>query len=271
MVEMMSSCTQLYELILYSSRLFSLGPHDLEQIESLVTSSSWKIRSLRLMECSSQSPILYELLSVFPDVQFLVLGIELSAAPPLWTPAVELYELKLHRTLPSEVLVWLLSSSRQSLRILELRDLPSASTALDLVPCFPNLQSLRLMRFNSHSAAILLQCANLVELVLLNVPTIFPLPPLPASLQHLYLPIQTYSTGIDIESVLRAVNSDNLPNLRILSFTGASDQASPLQAACLSKNINFRASPSKSWTNDDPVKTLHFPRRKSISNFLLMR
>ncbi|KAJ7134633.1 hypothetical protein C8R44DRAFT_771034 [Mycena epipterygia] len=267
LVSILEHCPKLYELSISARGLFSL---DSEAV-SRMASASLSIRSLRMMECSVQSPLLYELLALFTQVQFLTLAVEIVASPPPWTPAMRLYELTLHRTPSSEVLVWLLSASGTTLRILELRDLPSAHTQYDLAMCCPHIQSLRLMRYNAYTAAILRQCTNLLELVLLNVPMIVSLPELPPSLEHFALLIQTYTASVDLQPVIAAVNS--LPHLRIFTFIGDSklQQIPQLKAACDARGVTMWTTLHKFWINDDPVIATHFPRRRqSVSNFYLM-
>ncbi|KAJ7212110.1 hypothetical protein GGX14DRAFT_362171 [Mycena pura] len=269
LVSVLRRCPQLYELTISARGLFSFPDESIAALVSIMNSTGLSIRSLRLIECSVQSPILYQLMGVFPTIEFLTLGVELAATPPLWKPICALYELKCHRTLSPEMLVWLLSSSASSLRVLELRDLPSARTAVELAPYCESIQSLRLMRYNAHTAAILRQCTNLLELVLLNVPTLVSLPSLPPSLEHITLLIQTYTTSVDLTPVIVAVNS--LPNLRTLSFMGDLGQIAVLQSVCDSKNVSLWRTSQKFWTMDDPIKATRFPRRQSVSNFYLMK
>ncbi|KAJ6477443.1 hypothetical protein C8R47DRAFT_1020508 [Mycena vitilis] len=269
LISILKHCPQIYELSISAHRLFSIGLAGLSGITAVVGTASIEIRSLKLVDCSVQSPILYELLALFPTVEFLTLGVEVAASPPAWTPTFRLYELTLHRTCASEVLAWLLLASSESLRILELRDLPSERTPSDLAMCCPHIQSLRLMRFNAHSAIILRQCTGLLELVLLNVPTLVTLPELPHSLEHFALLIQTYTTSVDLRPVIAAV--DSLPRLRILSFIGDLQDISLLKASCDAKGVILQANWRKFWINDDPVKATRFPRRRSVSNFYLMR
>ncbi|KAJ7863106.1 hypothetical protein B0H14DRAFT_2739306 [Mycena olivaceomarginata] len=223
--------TLLYELSI-NAQLFSLG-EDISSISAIVHAASISIRSLRLMECSVHSPILYELIGLFPSVEFLTLGVEIAAAPPPWTPAIQLYELMLHRTPPSDLLQWLLSSSGTSLRILEMRDLPSARTS-----------SLRFMRYNTYSAAILHQCTNLG-----------------GSLEHFALLIQTYTAHVDLEPVFKAVES--LPCLKIVTF-----------AICDAKGVSLHTTLRKYWISLCSWTILsrrhEFPRRLSVSNFYSM-
>ncbi|KAJ7044127.1 hypothetical protein C8F04DRAFT_1028025 [Mycena alexandri] len=266
LVSILRHCPQLYELSVSARGLFSLGHRGISRIAAVVRDTS--IRSLRLIDSSVQSPILYELLELFPTVEFLTLGVEIASAPPASAPAFQLYELTLQRTPSSDVLAWLLSMSGTSLRILELRDPPSPNTHLDLATCCPHLQSLRLMRYNSHSGAILRQCTNLLELVILNVPMFASLRELPPTLEHFALLIQTYTASVDLGLVISAVNS--LPRLRILTFIGDSEQIPLLQDTCNAKNVALHARLHKFWISDDPIKTTRFPRRKSVSNFYLM-
>lgn len=243
LVSILEHCPQLYELCINARGLFSLGTESTASLAAVQHS----IRALRLMECSVQSPILYQLFAIFPEVQFLTLGVEIVASPPAWALTAQLYELTLHRTPSSEILTWLLSSSHSSLRILELRDLPSARTPSNLAAYCPHIQSLRLMRYNAHTAAILQQCTNLTELVLLNVPTIVSLPALPPSLEHFTLLIQTYTIRVNLQPIIAAVNG--LPQLRTLSLLGSppKDQILDLQAACDAKGVVMSSSPDKIW------------------------
>ncbi|KAF7365213.1 54S ribosomal protein l4 [Mycena venus] len=247
LASILGHCPHLYELCISAHRLFSLDAEDLSTISTVIHVTSIVIRSLRLIECSVQSPLLYELIGLFPSVEFLTVGVEIAAAPPPWTPAIQLYELTLQRTSPSDVLQWLLSSSRTSLRILELRDLPSASTHTDIAMCSPHIQSLRLMRYNAYSAAILRQCTNLLELVLLNIPT--SLPALPPSLEHFALLIQTYTASVDLRPVIEAI--EELPHLRLLTFVG--DPPDILQATCDAKGVTLQASLRKFWILGAPA------------------
>ncbi|KAJ6613279.1 hypothetical protein B0H10DRAFT_1881385 [Mycena sp. CBHHK59/15] len=272
LVSILERCPKLYELSISSRGLFWLGLQSRSDIMAVIQTNSLSIRSLRILECSVQSPILYELLALFPAIQFLTLGVEIAASPPSWTPMHNFYELSLHRTPSSEILSWLLSASEISLRILELRDLPSVHTQADLARHCPHIQSLRLMRYNAHTAAILRQCTNLSELVLLNVPTLISLPDLPPSLEHFAFVIQTHSASVDLRPVINAVSA--LPHLRILSFVGDPqlDQIPMLKSACDAKGAIMRQTTThRFWVTEDPVMTTRFPgRRQSVSNFYLM-
>ncbi|KAJ6559189.1 hypothetical protein DFH09DRAFT_1036589 [Mycena vulgaris] len=271
LIAILGCCPKLYELGINARGLFSLGSESSSRIVEVVRATSLSIRSLRMMECSVQSPVLYELLALFPGVQFLTLGVEIAASPPSWTPSFQLYEVTLHRTPSSQVLRWLLSASWTTLRILELRDLPSPYTQSDLAMCCPHIQSLRLMRYNASTAAILRQCTNLLELVLSIVPTFVSLPDLPPSLEHFALLTPTYTASVDLQQVIAAV--DSLPCLRVLTFIGDSQlkQLPRLKAACGAKDVAMWTTEQKFWINDDPVVATRFPRRsQSVSNFYLM-
>ncbi|KAJ7095862.1 hypothetical protein B0H15DRAFT_880581 [Mycena belliarum] len=271
LVAILGCCPKLYELIIRARKLFSLDSASKSELADVVRNAPLCIRSLRMLECGVQSPILYEFVALFPDLQFLTIGVEITASPPPWMPAFQLYELKLYRTLSSEVLTWLLSASRTTLRILELRDMPGMHTQTDLAICCSGIQSLRLMRYNSHAAAILTQCTNLLELVLLNVPAFVSIPDLPPSLEHIAVLIQTYTASVDLQPLIAAL--DVLPRLRILTFMGDPQiqQLPQLKAICLTKNVALYTPRHKFWINDDPVVATSFPRRRrSTSNFYLM-
>ncbi|KAK0244022.1 hypothetical protein EDD85DRAFT_1017779 [Armillaria nabsnona] len=108
---LLTHCARLYELGLSAQGVFTLPPF-------MPTAN---IRALHLVECSVQSPILYDLLALFPTVRFLTVDTEIVAPPPsIATPAPTLYELALKRSLRADILTWILANSVGPLRILEL-------------------------------------------------------------------------------------------------------------------------------------------------------
>ncbi|KAK0504190.1 hypothetical protein EDD18DRAFT_1345068 [Armillaria luteobubalina] len=161
---LLANCTRLYELGL-TARVFTLPP----------SVPSANIRALRLVECSVQSPILYGLLALFPAVRFLTIDTEIVALPPpAAAPPPALYELVLKRSLSADILTWILANSLGSLRILELKDLPSTDMKDILGPHGPYIHSLRIFRFSNNAASILRSCVNLKEFVLSSLPVMGP-------------------------------------------------------------------------------------------------
>ncbi len=184
---LLTHCSRLYELGLSAQGVFTLPP----------SVPSANIRALRLVECSVQSPILYDLLALFPTVRFLTVGTEIVAPPPptAMIPAPALYELALKRSLRVDILTWILANSLGSLRILELMDLPSADMKDVLRPHGPYIHSLRIFRFSYTALSILRSCINLKEFVLSSLPVMGPsLDNLPRSIEHFNLNSHALST-----------------------------------------------------------------------------
>ncbi len=186
LVFLLTHCSRLYELGLSAKGVFTLPP-------SLPSANT---RALRLVECSVQSPILYDLLSLFPTVCFLTVGTEIVAPPPPTAiPAPVLYELALKRSLGDDILTWILANSVGSLRILELMDLPSADMKDVLRPHGSYIHSLRIFRFSHTAASILRSCINFKEFVLSSLPVMGPsLDNLPRSIEHFNLISHALST-----------------------------------------------------------------------------
>jgi hypothetical protein len=127
-------------------------------------------------------------MSVLDSLEFLWIGSETSRYPiPGHACNARLYELRLTRNPPPATFRWLLSSSLETLRILELRDAIGVEIKQILAPFCPNIRSLRLMTFNHISVDLLRMCTNLEELTLLNIPGLFAFPPLPPTFYHLAL------------------------------------------------------------------------------------
>ncbi|KAF8918858.1 hypothetical protein CPB85DRAFT_1249198 [Mucidula mucida] len=114
---LLSVLPRLYSISIWVAGLVTIPTPLRASIQAIVASTHMNIRALRIMECSVQAPILYELLSLFPTVKCLHIGPEI-VAPPLSEPirGLELYELSLKRSLPPYVLEWILAHSRGTLR-----------------------------------------------------------------------------------------------------------------------------------------------------------
>lgn len=248
LLNIISRLPYLYELSLHINGIFSLRWDTVSDLRTIATATWPGVRALRVLDCSVQSPILYELLSVFPTVQFLTIGTEM-ATPPITPPipGLQLYELVLFRTLPSEILTWLLANSTTSLHILELRDLPGSHMPPVLEKHGPHIRALRLMRYNAQAAAIVRICTNLAELIIMNIPQFISLPTLPPSLEHFGFVNQAYVSSVVLRPVIEAINK--LPNLRTLScdLDPSHDGFLLLEETCAAKHITMRTNLPKLW------------------------
>ncbi|KAF9077823.1 hypothetical protein BDP27DRAFT_1208342 [Rhodocollybia butyracea] len=237
------------------------------------TPPSSRLRALRVMECSSQSPILYELLVFFPTIEFLATGIEIVAPPPKVPAKFKLYELTMFRTLTPEIFSWLLANSLDTLRIVELRDLPSAEVTAVLVGCGHQLQSFRAMKYHTNTAKIVQSCTNLQELVILGIPSIppFTIQRLPLTLEHLSLVHSHSDPSVGIADMMMLVK--NSSKLKLLSCDGRFKR-DPLYGVfhdiCMKKGIEVESSEYGLWPNEEPVKAFNFPRGRTMLNLRAM-
>ncbi|KAI0917284.1 hypothetical protein AcW1_007487 [Taiwanofungus camphoratus] len=271
-IAVLSRCSRLYELVLRISGVHEFDDETLYRLRQLAdgpTPSS--IRALSLMRCGVQSPILYQLLGVWPTIQFLQLGVEINATPPSQPANLRLYELILHRTPSHEIVRWLLSASETSLQIVDSRDVPGTEFD-DLFDVHgPRLRSLRLMRYGSRAAAVIRRCPNLEELVLFQLSTFLRLVGLPQTLEHLSFRNFGLSANRSLQSVLAAI--DALPRLRIVTCdpdTAQHVDFPALQFKCRQRGIELATDALPIWITDDPIHACRLPRRKSVSNFQLM-
>ncbi|KAI0755001.1 hypothetical protein C8Q80DRAFT_1142354 [Daedaleopsis nitida] len=288
---------RLYELILRVTGIHQLGDDIVQKLKQLArpkqnsngggttlpvedseagcvaeeaTPTPVRIRALSLLSCGVQSPILYQLLSVWPSIEFLFIGVEIAAPIPRWLPECRLYQLTLMRTPRPAIMSWLLSSSMQSLRIVSFRDAPGR----ELDPLFeefgPRLRSLRLMNYSLRAASVLKMCPNLEEFVLVQLSTLFELENLPPSLEHLNcrnLPSEDQS----LASVVRAV--DRLPRLRVVTCAKeaqAEETFEEMERICAHKNIELHVDETPFWVPEEPVYVDKFPRSRSVASFALM-
>ncbi|KAI0822318.1 hypothetical protein BC628DRAFT_1412423 [Trametes gibbosa] len=281
-VDILCRAPRLYELALRVAGVHQLSLDTTEKLMRLATSgrldssdsadrhAPLRIRSLVLLSCGIQSPILYQLLQVWPCVEFLYLGVEIATPPPRWTPKFSLYQLTLMRTPRYAILSWLLSSSTKGLRIVMFRDAPGRDIDPLLEVIGPRLRSLRLMNFSPRATAVLKFCANLEELVIVQMSTLFQLDGLPPRLEHLScrnLPSEDQSLG----SIIHAVGE--LQQLRVVTCdprAGEDTRFGELGALCESKNIELLLDETPFWVREDSVYVDRFPRSKSVGNFALM-
>lgn len=216
---LMKQVSNLYELSISMPGTFSLEAALAELKRSTPASYPTHLKALRIADCSVQSPILYELLDFFPSIEFLKIQVEIVVPPPRLPAKFHLYDLAMFRTLSTEITTWLLSSSRDTLCILELRDLPSAGVTDLLVREYGRqLLSFRTMRYNMSTAKILHSCNNLQEFMILGLPSVptLSIQNFPVTLEHFSLVHRHSDPSMDIADVIILIKT--LLNLKLLSF-----------------------------------------------------
>ncbi|KAH9922823.1 uncharacterized protein BXZ73DRAFT_91541 [Epithele typhae] len=229
------------------------------------------IRAIAILSCGIQSPILYQLLSIWPCVNFLHLGVEIAAPPPkAWQPSFQLYELALMRTPRLWVFSWLLSSSTDSLRILTFRDLPWREFDPLLDKLGPRLRSLRLQNYSLRAVPTIRRCPNLEEFIVLRVPELIKLTPLPQTVEHLSCRFMLSENG----SLAQAVDLvGSLPRLRVFTCDSAvrkDEHIRDLETLCAAKGVELCFDETPFWLREDPVPVQRFPRWRSVTNYALM-
>lgn len=235
--KLLQACPRVYDL--------SLAFHgvDLEE-ESLemLRVAGQGLKALSLACYGSQGPILYQLLSIWPNIQFLNIRSAMSNSLP-WGDGptsvlqsnadnagevtrrdgatIRLHDLVLSSMLPPAAVAWLLASSADSLRTLELgeqRNLGEKEILRYILPCTPRLRSLRLWCYDYETAALLRMCTSLEELVFCNLqfplhcPLVLNLPP---TIKHLSVRVSGDRQLVKLQRVVEAV--DKLPNLKVLT------------------------------------------------------
>ena len=142
----------------------------IDHIHTLITEKNGpRLRELNIIKTPLRSSLLYQLVFLWPGIQSLGIGCKTYATPPKVPSKLRLRKLAISccELLPSEVRSWLLSGSRDSMRILELEGEPGPS-ALDLVAEFGDgIQALRIPCFNKTSARVVERCKNLKQLTLI--------------------------------------------------------------------------------------------------------
>jgi len=266
--QMLQACPRLYELSLSTYALHEFDKFVLAKLKD----SGQGIRSLNLRHCGVQSPVLFQLLGIWPRIQFLKIGTEIAAWPwrqPTTTPVlrqpqpglngdplsqlppahVSLYDLHLSRIPQQPVLTWLLGSSTSSLRILDLHEVPGISGRQTLGVHAPHLRSLRLLHFSHDSAAFLRQCTHLEELILYNLPVLVPLAPeLPLSIEHLSFRNPTHTFRHMLRPILDAI--EVLPTLRVVTCdknTEGLRDFEALRSKCAEKGVEVVISEVPIW------------------------
>ncbi|KAF6740872.1 hypothetical protein DFP72DRAFT_1182484 [Ephemerocybe angulata] len=276
-VTLLERCTSLYELGFRASGPDGFSDAVVDSLRRLSESQPLALRSLMIYECGLQSPAVRQLVSSFPTIEFLSINCEVG--PRLANGVscnARLYELRLTRNIPDDLLRWLLQSSEDTLQVLELRDVPGRKMLNILKPYCNTIRSLRLMTFNLTSSEIVNHCQNLEELVMMGIPNVFPLPTLlPVSLHHLsiVLPnvtertrLRPYTKVVVSHGALRSVRCRG-PVRKVEDFPG-------FEEACKAHNVALVVEEEGVWLgfwkNEPCVKADVFPRRRSVSNFNLM-
>lgn len=266
--QLLQACPRLYEL-----SLSTYGVHEFDQFAlAKLKDAGQGIRALNLQYCGVQSPVLFQLLGIWPRIRFLKIGTEIAAWPwrlPAQIPIlrqpqtnagasdvaqrppahVSLYDLALSRIPQQPVLSWLLGSSATSLRILDLHEVPGIAARQALSIHAPHLRSLRLLHFSLDSAAFLRQCTRLQELVIYNVPVFVPLAPeLPHSIEHLSFRNPRHTFRNTLRPFLEAI--EVLPKLRIVTCDTNSEglrDFESLKARCAEKGVEVVISEVPIW------------------------
>ncbi|RPD62358.1 hypothetical protein L227DRAFT_544864 [Lentinus tigrinus ALCF2SS1-6] len=269
LADILDRTPRLYELVLRVTGIHQFTDGTMEKLRKLAT-GPLRLRALTILSCGIQSPILFQLLSVWPSIEFLHIGVEIAPPAPRWRPTFKLYQLTLMRTPRIHMLKWLLSSSMDSLRILSFRDLPGRDFDPLLEQLGPGLRSLRLMNYSLRAASVTKQCPNLEEFVIVQLSPFLKLSNLPQSLEHLScrnLPTEDQS----LQSIIEAVS--DLPKLKVVTCDRRAREDElfgELEGLCASKGVELFVDETPFWVREDPVPVERFPRNKSVANFALM-
>jgi hypothetical protein len=254
----LACCPRLYQLGLDLYGLQELSPTVIDKLSVGAVGMPFRlnIRALCFFSIGVQSLVPYQLLSICPSIQFLVLGGGTVTTPP---PDLSfnfcLYELVLQRALPVNILERLLSTSETSLRVLEFKDPPSLEVVCLLAKHGPHIRSLRLMRYDFTSAALVQICTNLKELMILHVPSLVPMTSLPHSLEHVAFLNLRHLSGYPLDTITSAI--DTLPNLCMVTCYGMSvkhSQFFALRAACNARGVTLRLRKGQDWSVGGPCR-----------------
>jgi len=231
---LLSWCPRLYELALLSF-IHELDDTTIRELQHIA--KTVKLRALHLMLSGVQSPILYQLISVWPGIQCLTIDFEIAASPPPQLPNIQLQELKLVRNPSLECLEWLFSIPQTSLKILDIRDV-SGRQMVDVVAKYaPHLRSLRILCYNKDFANILRLCTQLEELVIIHMSCVIPLKDLPSTIEHFGF----HDAGSSIhDSVLPLIAAS--PKLRVVTChqrISENPDFPTLRSACEARNVEL--------------------------------
>ncbi|KDQ62370.1 hypothetical protein JAAARDRAFT_149190 [Jaapia argillacea MUCL 33604] len=270
LASIMSSCPKLYELAFHSAAMYAFSDDDMAALEAVVKGGV-RIRSLIVMGFGVQSPAIYQLISLWPSIQFLRIGSEFVASPPPYPSNLALYELALHRLPSPEIVTWLLASSKDTLRIFDCRDILSHGLTSILSPYAPSLRSVRLLRYSEQTANFLSLCINLEEFAVYHIPLVTGFKNLPQSIEHFVFLNPTWSGSHTLQPVIAAVKSLQKLHTVTCDEDSASHRHFPeLVAECEGRGIGLKSDALPLWRYDDAVMVNKFPRGRSVANWVLM-
>jgi hypothetical protein len=202
----------LYELSLHVYDILRFNQLELAELRFIA--NTIQLRALRLLRFAAESVIIFQLISVWPTIQYLTIGSELTIPPPIPLPNIKLHELSFFRTsIRPRCLEWLLSGSESSLRILQFRDTPGQQMKRIVRKHTQHLRSLRMQRYDKDTADILRSCTRLEELVLFQLPIFMEVKDLPLTIEH----FSFYFRGSAIIRHPLIALIDTLPNLRVIT------------------------------------------------------
>ncbi|KAF9026100.1 hypothetical protein BDZ89DRAFT_1067772 [Hymenopellis radicata] len=255
-VHLLSILPRLYSISIWLVGLVTIPTPLRASIQAVVASTNISIRALRIMECSVQAPILYELLALFPTVKCLHIGPEI-------------------RSLPSHVLEWILAHTQDTLRILELFDSVRSDTISTFERVGPGIHSLRIMRYDSNTAQVLRCCTQLRELIMQPTPPLVRLT-LPRSIERVNIANWYYNQHhsmtdwtLYVDAVLHGPGPITFQCDKDSSSNGREGFLA-LEAACRKTGATLELQPRNWWPNEDPVVVSSFPRGRTTDNFPLM-
>lgn len=230
---------RLYELHLNSSVL-ALDDETIQKLRTLVagTPTHYRLRCLKWFGPNPQSNMMYQLLDLWPTIQFLYIGNPIACEPPPQRPNFTLYEIGYIKPPTTNVLKWLIPE--HSLRVVYLQD---DNTESDTTKLFnregPHILSVRIQTYTLFSASLVSRCPRLKEL------NMGPLPKeltedmngtIPRSLEHLRIREDPDSIAV----ILKVL--DGLPALRVITLPikvrklkGVED----LEARCVKQSVQL--------------------------------
>ncbi|KAI0786811.1 hypothetical protein C8Q75DRAFT_245434 [Abortiporus biennis] len=280
-IHLLSVCPNLYELALRVQSLYQFDQATLDSLTGLATRPSnhngildHAIRpaAFTLIECGIQSPIIYQILSIWPCIQFLRLQTEINAPPPRDAPKFKLYELSLIRVLARiETIHWLLSTSEGHLRILDFRDAPGSEYKAIFSTHGRHLQSVRFFRQDLTTSSLLALCPNLRELVIMQVSSYIPLKNVPESVEHFSFRDFAWGMNDTLEPVIELIKK--LPNLKVVScdfHANVHKDMPELRRICSERDVEVISNLPGIIVFEDPVPLGCLPRGKTVLNFPLM-
>ncbi|OJA17114.1 hypothetical protein AZE42_02605 [Rhizopogon vesiculosus] len=238
-LKLLHACPRLYEVVLSCDDILEFQVDTPKKLQV----AGQRLKAIDMVDCHPQSSILFQLLTIWPNIQFLTIRcinlqvphcVAASLVPRRDVTEVQrpasgakacLNELVMYHLLKPDVITWLIASSADSLRILDLGRCPlwpcvrieNQLSPIVFAPHASRLRSLRISYYDRYSAALLRMCTALEELVLLRFDHMSKLslvPYLPRTIEHLAFGIR-YDDCETLQPIIDAVGA--LPNLKILT------------------------------------------------------